>query len=327
MSVPLKAMNALQAGRAAEQPLRVGMIGLDISHAPAFTQIFHREAALGVHVVAGYPGGTDLPVSRDRIAAFTEEVRQLGVEIIPTLIELLEHVDAVLLTSVDGRVHLQEAAAVIAAGKPLFIDKPLAGSLVDAMVIDDLARRGGVPYFSSSALRFCPASQTLLTSGAVGEIVGAVTWGACSYQSGIPDLFFYGIHGIELLYTFMGSGCQTLTRLQTSDTDVVTGHWHDGRVGTYRGIRRHHAEFGATVFGAQAIMTVGWDGDYAPLCRAIARFFRTAVPPVEPETTLELLAFMEAADESRNRGGQPVSIAETFAAARQQAAARLVAWT
>jgi len=40
--------------------------------------------------------------------------------------KLLEKVDVVLLESVDGRIHLQEATEVIKAGKPLWIDKPVA---------------------------------------------------------------------------------------------------------------------------------------------------------------------------------------------------------
>ena len=222
------------------------MIGLDTSHVPAFAKIFNNPKATGdlaaIRIVAGYPGGTDIPASRDRVKGFTEQLRGMGIEIVDSIPKLLEKVDVVLLESVDGRVHLQEATPVIQAGKPLFIDKPVAGSLADAIVIFELAKKHNVPCFSSSSLRFAPGIQELLKNEKLGAIEGAATWGPCTYQEGTPDMFFYGIHGIEPLYVLMGTGCETVARTQTKDTDLVSGVWKDGRVGTYRRIRKNKAD-------------------------------------------------------------------------------------
>jgi hypothetical protein len=318
---------------AQEQPameLRIGMIGLDTSHVPAFTRIFNRPQAEGdlaaMKVVVGYPGGTDLPASRDRVAGFTEQLRGMGVEIVETIPELLERVDLVMLQSVDGRIHLQEAIPAIQAGKPLWIDKPLAGSLVEAIMIYELARKHDVPCFSSSSLRFGPGIQAVLKNDEIGTIRGASTWGPCSYSTGTPDLFFYGIHGIEPLFTLMGTGCETVTRIQTPDTDYVTGVWKDGRVGSYRGIRRGGASAsGALIFGSKSIAQADKLGSYDDLCREIARFFRTGQAPVSAEETIEIFAFMEAADESKRQGGTPVSLAEVLASAKAEADKRLAA--
>lgn len=314
--------------RAADSaPLRAGMIGLDTSHVPAFAKIFNSPKATGdiagIKIVAGYPGGTDIPASRDRVKGFTDQLRGMGIEILETIPQLLEKVDVVLIESVDGRIHLQEAAPVIRAGKPLFIDKPVAGSLTDAIAIYELAKKHNVPCFSSSSLRFTPGVQELLKNEQLGTIVGAVTWGSCSYQEGTPDMFFYGIHGIEPLYALMGTGCETVTRVQTKDTDVVTGVWNDGRVGTYRGIRKNNAAFGAVAFGSKAIVPAGREGGYDGLCREIGRFFKTRKVPVQPEETIEIFAFMEAADESKRQGGAPVSLAKVLAKAKVEAAAKL----
>jgi hypothetical protein len=309
---------------AQEQPataIRAGMIGLDTSHVPAFVGIFNGAKAAGdvagIKVVAGYPGGTDLPASRDRVAKFTEQIRTRGVEIVDSIPKLLEKVDVVLLESVDGRVHLQEALPVIRAGKPLWIDKPVAGSLADAIVIYELAKRHNVPVFSSSSLRFHTGVQALLKSDEVGPIAGAATWGPCSYSIGTPDMFFYGIHGIEPLFVLMGTGCETVSRVATQDTDLVTGVWKGGRVGTYRGIRRGQSSFGATVFGSKAIVQPGKGaGGYELLCQQIGRFFKTGRSPVPAEETIEIFAFMEAADESKRQGGAPVSLASVPAKAK-----------
>jgi predicted dehydrogenase len=303
------------------------MIGLDTSHVPAFAELFNNPKAAGdlagIRVVAGYPGGTDMPASRDRVAKFTEQVRGMGIEIVPTIPALLEKVDVVLLESVDGRIHLQEARPVIMAGKPLFIDKPAAGSLADAVAIFDLARQHNVPCFSSSSLRFGGGVQELKTNVALGEIVGAMTWGPCSYQEGTPDMFFYGIHGIEALFVLMGTGCETVTRVQAADADVLTGVWQGGRVGTYRGLRRHREEFGAVAFGTKGIAHATKPDDYEELCREIARFFKTRRPPVTAEETIEIFTFMEAADESKRQGGKPVALKEVLSKARTQAASKL----
>ena len=107
--------------------------------------------------MAAFPGGSpDLPTSIDRVPGFTEDVKKLGVEIVDSIDALLPKVDAVLLESVDGRPHLEQARPVIKAGKPLFIDKPVAASLADAMEIFRLAEEADVPCFSSSSLRFSP---------------------------------------------------------------------------------------------------------------------------------------------------------------------------
>src|SRR6266567_3709786 len=314
--------------RAADQgPLRAGMIGLDTSHVPAFAKIFNNPKATGdlagIRIVAGYPGGTAIPASRDRVKGFTEQLRGMGIEIVDSIPKLLEKVDVVLLESVDGRIHLQEAIPVLKAGKPLWIDKPVAGSLADAIVIYGLAKKHGVPCFSSSSVRFSPGIQELLKNEQLGMIAGAVTWGSCSYQEGTPDMFFYGIHGIEPLYALMGTGCESVTRIQTEDTDVVSGVWKDGRVGTYRGIRKNRADFGAVAFGSKAIVQSGREGGYEELCQEIGRFFKTGKVPVQPEETIEIFAFMEAADESKRQGGAPGSLADVLAKAKAEAASKL----
>jgi GFO/IDH/MocA oxidoreductase family protein len=307
--------------------LRAGMIGLDTSHVPAFARIFNNANATGdvagIKVTVGYPGGTDIPASRDRVGKFTDQLRQMKIEIVDSIPALLEKVDVVMLESVDGRIHLQEAVPVIKAGKPVWIDKPVAGSLADAIAIYALATQHNVPCFSASSARFSPGLQAAVKNEQIGSIVGAGTWGPCSYSPGTPDMFFYGIHGIEPLFVLMGAGCETVSRVQTKDTDFLTGVWKDGRVGTYRGIHRGVSTAGATVFGSKAIMQPEKGGGYEDLCREIGKFFKTGKAPVSAEETIEIFAFMEAADESKRQGGRPVAMADVMAKAKTEAAAKL----
>ncbi|HVX11908.1 MAG TPA: Gfo/Idh/MocA family oxidoreductase [Pirellulales bacterium] len=301
---------------AADEPqtVRVGIIGLDTSHVVAFTGLLNRPDnqgdLAGVTVVAAFPGGSpDIAASRDRVAGFTAELRdKYKVEIVDSIESLLTKVDAVLLESVDGRPHLAQAKPVLEAHKPLFIDKPVAASLADASEIFRLSEATGTPCFSSSSLRFSPGIQSMRANDKVGKVLGCDAFGPCSLEEHHPDLFWYGIHGVETLFTIMGTGCVSVTRTQTQDTEFVTGVWQDGRIGTFRGMRAGKHDYGATVFGTAGIAPSGGYGGYEPLVVEIARFFKSGKPPVSSEETLEIVAFMEAADESKRQGGRPVTL-------------------
>ncbi len=316
-----------RAGEAQQPPeIRVGIIGLDTSHVVAFTQLLNNPKAsgdlAGVRVVAAYRGGSpDIPDSANRLDGFTKTLRtKYQIEIVDSIDELLKKVDAVLLESVDGRPHLKQVIPVLLAGKPVFIDKPIAGSLADAIRIFELARKHKVPCFSSSSLRFYPNIQAVRKDPKIGAVLGCDTYGPCSLEPHHPDLFWYGIHGVETLFTLMGTGCEKVTRTQTKDFEQVTGTWKDGRIGTFRGIRRGPSGYGVTVFGAKGVQQTIASGGYQPLVGEICKFFRSGKAPVSAEETIEMFAFMEAADESKRRGGVPVTLASVLERARAEIA-------
>lgn len=327
LSVSLSSSKAGE-GNQADRPLRAGIIGLDTSHVVAFTKVLNDPKAsgelTGIRVVAGYPGGSDdIPSSRERLAGYTKELSEkFGVEIVGSIDELLKKVDVVLLESVDGRPHLAQARPVFQARKPVFIDKPVAGTLADAIAIFDLARETGTPCFSSSSLRFSPGIAGMRKDPKVGNVLGCDAYGPCHLEEHHPDLYWYGVHGVETLFTIMGTGCETVSRLQTEGTDLAAGVWKGGRIGTFRGLRQGASGYGATVFGAKGIAPSGGYGGYEPLVVEIARFFRTGKPPVSAEETIEIFAFMEAADESKRQGGKPVTIESVIAKAKAELAAR-----
>ena len=220
-------------------------------------------------------------------------------------------VDAVLLESVDGRVHLEQVKPVLAAHKPVFIDKPLAASYKDAKEIARLAQEGGAPWFSSSSLRFWEETERLKNPAGAGRILGYNVHGPAPLEPHHPDLMWYGIHAVELLYALMGPGCDSVSLSSTDGEDVVVGKWKDGRLGVMRGFRNGLDDYGITLFGEKAVLHSGPRPEtYRPLLVEIAKFFRTRVAPVRPEETLEMFAFMEAADVSKARGGAAVSLSE-----------------
>jgi predicted dehydrogenase len=310
-------------GRAAEpaKRLRAGLIGLDTSHVIAFTKLLNDPKATGelaeMSIVAGYPGGSpDMPESWNRVKGYTEQLRGMGVEIVDSIEELLKRVDVVLLTSVDGRPHLAQARPVIAAGKPLFIDKPMADSLADAIQIFRLAKEHGVPCFSASSLRFNSASEAVRDGSAgFGDIRSCTAWSTAG--GGNPNqpepFWFHGIHGVELLFTVMGPGCKTVTRVAP---DKVVGLWQDSRLG----VMLANTNYGAVAVGTKKSGEAGKNEGYAPLMIEVVRFFKTGKPPVSPDETLEILAFMDAADQSQRENGAPVSIDSVMKKAEGQIA-------
>ena len=305
--------------QAAQEPLiKIGIIGTDTSHVPAFTKLLNdpKEPGYisGARVVAAFKGGSpDIKSSYERVENYATEIHdKYGVEIVASIEDLISKVDAVLLESVDGRPHLAQVRPVFKAQKRVFIDKPFAASYADAREIVRLAKETGTPFFSSSSLRYANDVVALKNNDKLGGIIGALAFSPSPTEPHHPDLFWYGIHGVETLYALMGTGCESVTRTNTAGADVVTGKWKDGRIGTFRGIRDGKQDYGAVAFGAKATLatTPPMKVDYRNLLVEIVKFFQTGKPPIQPEETLEIMAFMEAAELSKARGGAAVMLKE-----------------
>lgn len=303
-----------------DEPIPVGIIGLDTSHSIAFTRLINSPQSgvpTGFKVVAAHPyGSRDLEESSSRIPGYIEEIQEMGVDVVDSIDELLQQSEVILLETNDGHPRLEQATQVIEAGKRMFIDKPVSASLRDTIRIYERAEQQGVPVWSSSSLRYMTAAQQVRHEGAVGDVLGAETYSPASLEPTHPDLFWYSIHGVEILYTLMGTGCQTVQRIKTDGTDLVTGQWTGDRIGVFRGIRKGDAGYGGRAYGTEGILDLGEFGGYGPLMDHILDFFRTGEKPVSDEETIELYAFMEAADESTRQGGAAVSIADVIANAR-----------
>ena len=330
--LPLLLALAITADAEDAKPLRAGVIGLDTSHVVAFTQTLNKgtkkaedaDKVAGVKMVAAYPQGSkDIESSTKRVPEYTEKVKELGVEIVDSVEELVKRVDAVFLESNDGRVHLEQLKPVLKAGKPVFIDKPIAASLADTIRILDAARAAKVPLFCSSSLRFGKTTQAV-RNGSIGNVKSAETFSPVNIETTHPDLYWYGVHGCETLFTVMGTGCKSVKRGTTEDGKVeVTGTWADGRTGIFRQENgKDRKGYGGKAVGEKGEAAIGAYDGYDVLLFEVIKMFRTGVVPVSAEETLELYAFMEAADESKRRGGAEVTLDEVLKKARAEVAAK-----
>ncbi len=300
-----------------QKKVRVGIIGLSV-HTEAFSEMLNAGAVnpdiSGFTVVAIYhpKGAEDVEFKAESLATWSENAKKRGIQIVDSVEKLLSMSDVVMLETNDGRPHLEQLMPVFKARKPVFIDKPIAANLKEVTTILNEAKKYNIPVFSSSGLRYVSSAQEI-RNGKVGRVLGADAYSPASLQPDHTDMYWYGIHGVESLYTIMGGvGCQQVTRTHSAGTDVIVGTWEGGRIGVFRGLRDGTRGYGGTAFGEKGIATVGTFEGYRPLLVAIVEFFRTGKAPVRIEETLEIYAFMEAADESKRLGGIPVTLASVL---------------
>lgn len=285
---------------------KIGIIGLDTSHAIAFTKVLNTHSNTktygGFHVVAAYPNGSpSIADNAARIVRYSKEIQEYGVEIVHNMEAFLTKVDCVLLETNDGNIHLEQAIPVIQSRKPLFIDKPIANSQEDAIRIFDMASDYKCPVFSSSALRFIPSVQQVNRS----QVMGVDIYTPALTDPSHKDLYWYGIHGVEMMFALLGCGCKSVRTISTDDMDVIVGEWDNGRIGTLRAIRNGRQDFGGKIFTQNDILDVGGFNGYESLVKAITTFFHTGKSPVSPHETIEICGFIDAAYESKLKNGVP----------------------
>ena len=305
--------------------LRIGIIGCDTSHAPAFAGMLNAKKPdpvfKGARVTCAYKWGSrDLACALNRYGKFIAQMRRSGVKMVDSIPALLAQCDAVCIETVDGRCHLAEAREVFASGKPCFIDKPIAATLEDAIKIVEEGRRTKAKWFCSSSLRNLP-NVGALRGGQFGRVRGADCWSPCNVEPTHSEFYWYAIHGAEPLFAVMGKGCKEVRCTGTGTEDVAVGTWADGRLGVMRAL--HHSRpgdcYGGVAFcegkdkgSRKGAIDLGKADGYKAQLVEIVRFFETGVSPVDPEETLEIYAFLEAAAQSKRRGGAVVTLDEVL---------------
>jgi len=321
------------------KPVRVGVLGLDNYQAIAFTQLFNDPKAMGplagLRVVAAFaaPASEDIPESVSSLPKWKADIVKFDVKLVDSVDDLLRACDAVMIMSLDGRKHLEQATPVLKAGKRLFIGRPLAATMKDAVAILSLAEDTKTPCWSSSQHRFSPGFIGMRNHPEVGKVMGCEVYGGCPTEPGHAELFWHAVHGVETLFTIMGPGCESVICTSTPSAELVTGTWKDGRIGTFRGIKKGAIKYSAMVFGDKGISTAGVYGHGVPVKGVVptndkymgyegiaiemAKFFKGGPAPVTAAETLEIFAFMEAAHESKRQKGAAVRVTDILEKTRK----------
>jgi len=236
----------------AHAQVKTGIIGLDTSHSTAFTKMLNtedkKEEFKDFRVVAAYPHeAKTIKSSYERIPGYIEQLEKLDVEIVSSIAEFLDKVDCVLLETNDGNLHLEKANEIFKKGKIMFINRLIGAKLAQSTPIFELSRKYNVPIFSSFSLRYVDQSQAL-RNGEFGKVFGADCYIPGSLEPSHTDMSWYGIHGVEILFTVMGTGCVSVNRMSSKGTNIVAGLWDNGRIGTVRGTRKGRNQYGGHAF-------------------------------------------------------------------------------
>lgn len=292
--------------------LSIGIIGADTSHAVIFAELLnnpeHKHHVQGGKVKVAFPGGSpDFALSANRVEGFTKRLHEeFGVQIVHSPEEVAEACDAVLLTSADGRVHLDQFKRIAAYSKPVFLDKPLALTSQDALEIKRLAETSNIPIMSASSLRYDESLVTALGQQDKGRLIGADVYGPMSVEPTQSYYFWYGIHAVEMLFAIMGIDCLEVTAVSGDQYEWIVGRWRDGRIGTVRGNLCGNLSFGAMLHFEQSTVHVDTATSvkpyYACLLEQVMNMFRTGTSPLDLYATLEIIRFLEAAELSRMKG-------------------------
>jgi predicted dehydrogenase len=321
------------------KPVRVGVLGLDNYQAIAYTQLFNDPKATGdlagLRVVAAFaaPASSDIAESVESLPKWKADIVKFDVKLVASIDELLRNCDAVMIMSLDGRKHLEQATPVLKAGKRLYIGRPLAASMKDAVAIMKLGEQTKTPCWTSSQHRFSPGFIGMRNHPEVGKVLGCDIYGGCPTEPHHAEFYWHAVHSIETLYTIMGPGCETVRCTSTPVAEAITGTWSDGRVGTYRGIKKGALKYSATVFGDKGVSVAGIYGHGVPIKGIVptndkymgyegiaiemAKFFKGGPAPVSAAETLEIFAFMEAAHESKRQKGAAVRVADILEKAQK----------
>ncbi len=293
-------------------PLKLGMIGLDTSHVIGFAKILNQPGdenhIPGATITHAYKGGSaDFHLSTSRIDGFTQQLTgEFGVHLVDSIEALAETCDAIVMTSVDGRQHLKQFEILAPLKKPVFIDKPFAVTSEHAHRIAALSREHNTPVMSASSKRFTELLPPAIKKIGKDNILSAEFYGAMPIEETQGRYCWYGIHSADALFSAMGRGCAEVSTVTTDHYDLVIGRWQDGRIGTLRGHRTGTHKFAATLYSDEGATTIDMDKVSRPpyyyLIEKYLEFFRTGVSAIELDEIIEIIRFLEAADESAKSG-------------------------
>jgi len=237
--------------------------------------------------------------------------RRAGVETVAATNHDQAHaVDAALICTWHGQDHAALARPYLAAGKPVFIDKPLTESAPEAADLAALAERNGTFLFTSSPWRWSPAVVGLREDlHELGELCACAVTG--------PDLhgpYFYTVHLVETALSLFGPGVTSVRAVETPRARVVIASYPDGRVLTLTGVKGSAALRNVTVTGSRGqlgcdVTDAQKDAGMVLLLRTFLQSVRTQRAPEPHAAAIETVAVLDAAAVSATKGGTPVEVA------------------
>jgi predicted dehydrogenase len=304
--------------------IRIGIIGMSAGNAhptswsAIINGIFHAEeiAKLGYPAVADYldANKATLGLPSARVTHIWSQDKALSAQIaatagIPHIAhspeEMIYAVDAVILARDDAENHREMAKPFIDAGIPLFIDKPLCGSLDDLRYFSSEIAKGKF-IMSCSSMRYAGECMTVKTElSALGKIqlITAV---------GKKDWIKYGVHMLEAVFSIMDDPKPLkVVNAGTEKGSIVKIDFEGGLQATLHLFLDISGTFQVSVFGSQGWRLVEIKNSYAMFRDNIIEFIRSVEegnPRLEFRKTEQIIKTLIAAHESLKQGGKTILI-------------------
>lgn len=187
---------------------RIGILGLDTSHAETFAEELSSSDEATVSAV--WDGGDVRDESY--VAEFCEKY---GATAYDNPSAMTDDVDAAMVLTVDWDTHCDLALPFLDAGVPTFVDKVIAGTVADVAAMAAAANE--TPLFGGSSIPFHPAVENL-PCGVEGRML---------YAAGYNDPFYYGSHLVDTARAIAGAPWTRVTPQAGPDIAVVVAFEND----------------------------------------------------------------------------------------------------
>lgn len=289
--------------------VKVGIIGLDSSHTPEFVRLIQGEEkkmeGLRVEKAMRFASPFQAEFGQDERQA---KIEKWGVRMCRSVEETVDGMDAVFVEINDPAQHLHYFEQVAGLGIPVFLDKPLAGTLNDGLKIVELAAKHRTNVWSASSLRFIPGLAAARTKAP--DPVCANIYGALGKAASGSDLIWYGVHAVEMLNAVMGSGARSVRALSDDNGVVISVQYGNGRRGVVE-CNSNLYQYGGRLQRQDAFAVFDSVGEifYVYLLQEIRQWLAGGPAPVSMSDALEILAILDAAERSILSEGDSVSIA------------------
>jgi len=285
--------------------IRIGVVNIDVSHPQAFSQYLNKGNR--ARYVAVYNDGFR---GDDEVDSF---IAKQGLEKrCRSIEELAEMVDIGFVQSCNWNNHIKQAMPFIKKGKPVFIDKPIVGSLADCIKLEALASDGAV-ILGSSSVRYAREiiefkSRSEEERGQTVNIFGT---------TGV-DEFNYGVHIVEAIGNLAGAGAVSCKFAGRGERDgkiceTFFVRFADGATAVYNTFQSIWQPFEVVIMTTKATWQFRIDSAkvYPALLDRICDYMETGRNDLAPVKTLtESIRIMLAGRISRAQGGREMSLAE-----------------
>jgi len=282
--------------------IKVALIGLDTSHTLEFAKRMQAPDCPAGQRVEGLRAVTCLrfPTPFQNEAGLDARQKQLeawGIKVTTSFEEAVEGCDAIMIEINDPSLHWHYFEKCASLGKMIFLDKPLADTLINGKKVLELVRQNNIPLFSASALRFVPTLEAACLE--IQEPIFCTVYGPLGVAPTGSSVVWYGVHSFEMLQRAMGLGARRLLVQKDENGIVAMVQYAEGRRGVVE------LNNGAFIYGgnlrtkeASTSFAVDMSAAYTDLLLNVSRFFTTGSLPVTLDETIEVMAMLDAARRS-----------------------------